>query len=245
MARKLKQLSRNLRLGLYKLRHGKKFDYHSIKVIIPDHIPFTFKRQVMRGNYEEAERSLVDAYLDPSLPVIELGGSLGILSAYIATKLAPSTPYWVVEANPDVVGICTENARSRPRSVPVQIHNYAIAYGAETVSFAKSENVHISRLGSADLPGNIEIAARTLQQIVSAMKADGGFSLVMDIEGGEFDVFENDAAAFKACHLAIVETHPHIFEQQGRSSAGFLELVAQAGMKVLDRRENTLALVRG
>ncbi|KQZ87140.1 hypothetical protein ASD64_06760 [Mesorhizobium sp. Root157] len=244
MAKTLKKLSRDFRLGLYRLRHGPKFDYHSIKVTIPDHIPFTFKRQVMQGKYEEAERRLVDAHLDPHLPVIEMGGSLGILSAYIARKLAPQTPYWVIEANPDIIDICTENVATQPRSVPVQVHNYAIAYGAESVSFAKSENVHISRLGSDILPGNVNIAARTLQQIVSAMGVTEGFSLIMDIEGAEFDVFENDGEAFASCRLAVVEIHPHIFEQQGRSVARFMELVEKAGMKTLEQHENTLALVR-
>lgn len=240
-----KQLSRDFRLGLYRLRHGPKFRYHSISVSIPDHIPFTFKRQVMQGKYEEAERRLVDAYLDPNLPVVEAGGSLGILSAYVASRLAPATPYWVIEANPDIIDICAENAASQPRAVPVQVHNLAIAYGAETVSFAKSENVHISRLGSQALPGNIEVAARTLRQIISDMGVDQGYSLIMDIEGAEFDVFEKDAAAFQSCRLAIVEIHPRIFEQQGRSLARFMDLVAKAGMKVLDQSDNTLALVRG
>lgn len=245
MTKMLKQLSRDLRLSLYRLRHGEKFDYHSIKVAIPDHIPFTFKRQVMQGKYEEAERRLVDLYLDPRLPVIEAGGSLGILSAYIASKLAPETPYWVIEANPDIVDICAENVKSQPRTVPVQVQNYAVAYGAETISFVKSENVHISRLGSSALPGNIEVAARTLGQIVSRMGAEQGYSLVMDIEGAEFDVFEKDAAALASCRLAIVEIHPHIFEQQGRNLPNFMELVSNSGMKVADRRENTLALIRG
>ncbi|MBN9249863.1 MAG: FkbM family methyltransferase [Mesorhizobium sp.] len=245
MANTLKQLSRDFRLGLYKLKQGEKFDYHSIKVAIPDHIPFTFKRQVMQGKYEEAERRLVDAYLDAHLPVIEAGGSLGILSAYISSKLAPETPYWVIEANPDIVDICAENVKSRPRNIPVQVHNYAIAYGAETISFAKSENVHISRLSSSALPGNIEVAARTLGQIVSAMGVEQGYSLVMDIEGAEFDVFERDAAALASCRLAIVEIHPHIFEQQGRNLSRFIELVNGTGMKVANRHENTLALTRG
>jgi FkbM family methyltransferase len=244
MARTLKQLSRDFRLGLYRLRHGPKFDYHSIKVSIPDHIPFSFKRQVMQGRYEEAERRLVDAHLDPRLPVLELGGSLGILSAYVARMLDPRTPYWVIEANPDIVDICAENANVRPRPVPVQVHNHAIAYGAETVSFARSANVHISRLASAIQPGNIEVPARTLSQVVAAMGAVAGYTLIMDIEGAEYDVFEKDPEAFASCRLVVVEIHPHIFEQQGRTVAGFLELVDKAGLKVLERTENTLALVR-
>lgn len=244
MAKTLKKLSRDLRLGLYRLKHGPKFDYHSIKVTIPDHIPFAFKKQVMRGRYEEAERRLVDAYLDPNLPVIELGGSLGVLSAYIARHLSPQTPYWVVEANPDLIEICAQNANTQSRTLPVQVHNYAIAYGATSVSFAKSQNVHISRLASDTAPGNVDIAARTLQQMVSAMGATDSYSLIMDIEGAEYDVFENDRGAFQSCQLCVVEIHPHIFEQQGRTTARLMELIDATGMVVADRSENTLALIR-
>jgi hypothetical protein len=68
------------------------------------------------------------------------------------------------------------------------------------------------------------------------------YALVVDIEGAEFDLFENDRAALSRCTFAIVEIHPVSFTERGRRTAEFHRLVDEAGFEIVDRIGNVLAL---
>lgn len=232
--RPLKDVSRRLRLALYHWRHGPGFAYHGIPISIPDEIPFSIKRQLMQGRYEEPERRLVERFINPTLPLIEVGGSLGVLSAFIGRKLHPRTPYLVVEANTRIIETCRANARTgRGPDGRVTVMNCALAYGASEVSFPVDDNIHANRLnGTAQ--ETITVPAHTLAALRQML--DPGpdpFTLVMDIEGYEFDVFETDGETLRECKLAIVETHPGLFAERGRSLDGFLALVRDLGFEIL------------
>ncbi len=243
----VKAISRALRLSLYHWLNGPGFRYHGIPISIPDEIPFAIKKQLMRGGYEEPERRLVDRFLDPAMPVIELGGSLGVLSAFISSKLLPQTPYVIVEANPKLVETCRQNAERGRGSHrrPIVVH-CAIAYGVPEVSFPVTDNVHGNRVGGGapDLH-DVSVTARTLADIYETIAPQSGdFSLVMDIEGSEFDVFLNDPDVLANCKLAIVETHPQVFLQRGKTLADFLDLARAAKMEILAQDRDTFAFGR-
>ena len=53
------------------------------------HMPFSFgiKLSLKNSDYELPERKLCDLFINKNMNVIELGGSLGILSTIIANKL--------------------------------------------------------------------------------------------------------------------------------------------------------------
>lgn len=237
----LKELSRALRLKFYHWRNGPGFDYHGCHIELPDHIPFAFKRQLMQGVYEEAERELIEKFLDPQLPVIELGGSLGVVSAFVGSRLAADTPYRIVEANPVVLPILERNANSTRKGRKSEIIHRAVAYGKETVSFAVSENVHISRVGGNNPSRTVEIKTTTLAGEVAALGADMRYTLIMDVEGSEWDVLQFDRAAFACCDLAIIEFHPPVFADAGNSTEGFMAMVRAAGMEIVAQTQNTIA----
>lgn len=244
----VKELSRAVRLALYHWRNGPGFDYHGIPISIPDGIPYSIRKQLMQGRYEEPERRLIERFLDPAQPLIELGGSLGVLSAYIGRRLLPETPYLVVEANTRVVEACRHNARTgRGAEGKLTVMNCALAYGASEVSFPVSDHVHVNRLDGAsqrDLE-MITVPAHTLAAL-RAMLDDrpGRFTLVMDIEGSEYDVFTNDREALRDCTLAIVETHPHFFAERGKTLEEFLELTRANGFAVAGQDGNSFAFHR-
>ena len=240
-----KRLSRRLRLAFYHWRHGPGFTYHGIPISIPDEIPFGMKRRVIRGRYEEPERRLVERFLDRAQPVIEVGGSLGVLSAYIGHRLLPHVPYVIVEANSRIVETCRANARAgRGPDGQVTVVNAALAYGASEVSFPVDDNIHGNRLGS-DGPDMVTVPAHTLSDLRTMLGSPAGsFTLVMDIEGYEFDAFENDREALAACTLAIVETHPSLFSERGKTLEDFLDLVRSSGFEVLARDGESFAFGR-
>ena len=239
----IKTLSRKLRLWFYHLRKGPNFYYHGVEIVLPDSLMFTFKRLIMKGRYEEAERRLIEKYMSPTLPVVELGGSLGVVSAFIGSRLRDGVPCRIVEANSAILDVCQRNANSARPSGESEVIHAAIAYGRERVSFAASENVHISKVGEAG-EGHITVATTTLEEQVRAVRGLEGYTLVMDVEGMEYDVFEQEPEILSRCELAIVEFHPSVFESAGRTLEGFMSLVDKAGLKSLEVVDNSIALVR-
>lgn len=244
----IKRLTRRIRLAIYHWRFGPGFNYHGIPIAIPEEIPFGIKKQLMQGRYEEPERRLIERFVDPKQPMVELGGSLGVLSAYIGRKLAPETPFLVVEANPRIIEACTANARAgRGPDGRLTVMNCALAYGASEVSFPVGDNVHVNRLSGArrDVQETATVPAHTLAEFRRALdERPGSFTLVMDIEGSEFDVFANDREVLESCALAIVEAHPYLFVERGKSLEDFLDLVHGAGFHTLARDGNTFAFQR-
>jgi FkbM family methyltransferase len=204
------------------------------------------KRNIRRGNYEAAERRLVVEYLDDAVPVVELGGSLGIVSGVIGAQLGAETPHVIVEANPLLVDYCRANAAAqRPPGAPVTVLNAAIAYGGSAeVEFLQSGAFLGSRLARPDEAGTIRVPAITLAAVLATHLPDRDFKLVCDIEGAELDLLEHDAKSLKRCRLAIIEVHPDAFADRGSSEEAFLGLLGNAGMELLDRDENVIVAAR-
>lgn len=244
----IKRLTRRLRLAFYHWRHGPGFSYHGIPIAIPDEIPFGIKKQLMRNRYEEPERRLIERFVDPAQPLIELGGSLGVLSAYTGRRLAPETPFLVVEANPRIVEACRTNARAgRGPDGRLTVMNCALAYGASEVSFPVGDNVHVNRLSAVrpDRQQTATVPAHTLAELRRELDDRAGpYTLVMDIEGSEYDVLVNDREALKSCALAIIETHPHLFAERGKTLDDFLDLARDNGFDILAQDGNTFAFHR-
>ena len=243
LLRKLKDMSRRMRVALYVATHGGRFSHGGLPVEIPDCVAFSVKKQIMRGQYEEPECRLVRRHLDPGLPVIELGGSLGVVSALINSRLEAGTTLTVVEANPQLLHACRTNAAAAGHGERVEVVHAAVAYGSDTVSFAVSADSLSGRLGAEAGKASLEVPAVTLSQLVESRVGGRAYSLVMDIEGAEYDVFAHDAGGLSSCRMAIVEVHPHIYARSGQSLDGFMELVSRAGFEVLERDGDSLVLV--
>jgi len=239
----IKIFFRRIRLAAYLKLNGGRFLYHGIPVSIPDAVTFSVKKHVMRGTYEEPERRLVERHLDPALPVVELGGSLGILSAYVNRRLSPGIPLTIVEGNGALIETCRQNAVSTRPEGPVHVVHAAIAYGMDNVSFSMSSNTLGNRIKAQAGEGTVLVPARPLSSLIDE-RARGGYTLIMDIEGGEFDVMEQDPAALAGCHLAIIEIHPDYFRARGRSETDFLKLAEEAGLKPIDRIGQSIAFAK-
>ena len=97
---------------------------------VPD--PFT-KLFLLDGRYELPERRAVKRHLKRDLPVIELGGSLGVVACITNKLLTDPTAHVVVEANPRAIPQLTLNKTSN--HCAFEIVNCALAYGVDAVTF--------------------------------------------------------------------------------------------------------------
>ncbi len=95
-------------------------------------ITTAFKRHFFFDNYEADERHALKHFLDPRLPVIELGGALGVIACLTNKRLNYPEKHVVVEANPGIIPLLKEN-RDR-NNCQFTILNKAVAYGTDEVT---------------------------------------------------------------------------------------------------------------
>lgn len=245
----MRRISRDARqhqaILAHRAQHGGKITFNNRPVAVPPGTILGIRHAIVSGGYESAERQLIARHVRSDVPVIELGGCLGLVSGCISDALNDDVPHIVVEANPALLDACRHNAATPRRRHQTRVVNNAIAYNTDVVRFHASSNAHISRLGDANAAGNIEVPAVTLGALLSEIATPAAYTLVCDIEGTEFDLFAHEADALQTCQLALVEVHPHIFESQARTFDQFMSHVANCGFKTIDHIDNVYAFARG
>lgn len=160
------------------------------------------------GVYETSERYAIARFLPRTLPVVELGGSAGIVACLTNRLLADPTRHIVVEANPHVVPILERNRQTN--GCRFHILHAAVAYGAESIEFGVSDDFLASSLAAPAHGHRVTVPATSLAKIV----ADAGYdrcSVVCDIEGAEVALLKNEGDLFKrVVETLLIEVHPAI-----------------------------------
>ena len=242
--RSIRNYIRRLRLKRYNMVNGNNYEFAGFDISIPDDTDFNLKYSIIRNRHEVSEQKLINKYLIPDANVIELGGSLGLISKLISNILHPESIFVTIEANPNIISYCKKNIYLKSRCHTTFVENFAIAYGAEKIKFHISKDVSRSRVVNNELVENIEVPACTLATIANKYLGDKSFTLVMDIEGGEVDVFKYDKEILKNCNLAIVEVHSQIIDGNGFNEEDFLDLACDAGLFPIDKDGSVYALRR-
>ncbi len=180
--------------------------------------------------YESAERHAVARYLRRDIPVVELGGSMGVVACVTNKLLKDPTAHVVVEANPLAIPHLELNRKlNRCR---FEIVNRAIAYGADSVTFRPS----------TDMAGNSITRRRGRSPVTvhngpdsATLVHDRGFkrfNLVCDIEGLEYDLVCQEAEVLKNADTIIMETHArYIGEEKFRVMMTKLE---ELGFRIVE-----------
>ena len=229
MKRLIKQLKMRWAIRRHLAKYGGfNFKGHPIKV--PQNLKLSLKNKIARETYEVAEAALIERYLQTDIPVIELGGCIGLISSFVASKLEPDVALLIVEANPALIDICRHNASLGGKRPNTRVISKAIAYGHKTVSISITDNIHVSRVNHGDPYQGITVDATTLAQLVKLVGSPPAYTLVCDIEGAEIDLLRNDIAALENCRLAILELHPQSYQRTGHSVENLLDFAKAAGL---------------
>lgn len=230
-------------------KRGARYTLDGTTFQLPPRSPVPALKAILTGSYESPERELSKKWLPPDLPVVELGGSYGIVSHTLRKHLNDDARLIILEANPDLIDICRNNVEQAGAD-NTEVVQAALAYGQDTVRFTVTSGLHTSHVATSDGTtdeGNdreIEVPAMTLAGLLADKGIDGDYGLVCDIEGGEFDLFLNDVEALSRCAVAIVELHPDPFVRRGESTSAFLESVRAAGFEVVEVMANVIAARR-
>jgi FkbM family methyltransferase len=165
---------------------------------------FPTKVELIMNKYEAPERRAVARYIRQDLPVVELGGSMGVVACVTNRLLKSPTAHVVVEANPLVIPQLEVN-RALNRC-QFEIVNRAIAYEMESVTFRPSSNVCVSSITAVGDQSPVTVQTTQLREIVR----DHGFArfnLICDIEGLEYDMICRETDVLKNADTIILETH--------------------------------------
>ena len=184
------------------------------------------KGRLDAGLHEAGEIGLARRMLLPELPVVELGGGIGVVSCLINRRLEHPDRHVVVEANPELIP--TLEANRRLNHCQFRIRNVALAYGTPEASLA-IDSFAASRIGGSGR--QVVVPTATLATLLQ----DAAFeriNLVVDIEGAEVDLVEHESALLRdRARTLLVETHPRLtgLEPTARMRAtladlGFVEM---------------------
>jgi len=234
---------RKLRLFAHERLHGPVYELDGHAFEIPPDSPYHMKKGFQKGEYGLPERRLLARHLPAELDVVELGGSIGVVSHVIRRKIGAGQRHVIVEANRRLEPLLRRNIGVAGESTETTIVFAAIWYGdSPTVDF----------LAKPDIPSNhvvpdkrgsetVSVPAKTLNDILEENGVNGPYSLVCDIEGAEYDLLENDRAALRNCVCVIVEIHPAPFLASGRTIKSWLDLFRRAGFELVDSERNVIA----
>jgi len=189
-------------------------------------IPRHNKSQILQGRFEYAERQSVKEHLDSSQPVIELGGSIGVVACTTNRLLAHPEKHVVVEASPIMAQTLKKNKALN--NCQFTIINRALAYGSDTIQlnhYGFSTSIRNVSTNS------VQVETISLADILHDHPFDY-FSLVCDIEGAEVDLVKHEGHILQEkCLSIMVELHPTIttldevtFVQETLESLGFEEI---------------------
>src|SRR5262249_17628860 len=198
-------------------------------------IPTASKSLFLLGGYERAERDILKAYLDRSRPVVELGGSVGVVACLTNKLLRNPREHVVVEANPDLIGVLTGN-RDR-NGCAFSVVNRAIAYGDESTTFYGDERDFLGSSVQVKTERAIQVAATTLERIID----DYGFdtcSLVCDIEGGEMELVNHERQVLQR-HVAMIIVEIHGWRVGWDRGAETMRTLEQIGFRCLHEKDGT------
>ena len=177
-------------------------------------IPTHIKAHVASKNYEAPERAILKRFLNPDLPVIEFGGSIGVVSCLTNKRLHNPDRHVVVEANPDLVPLLEKNRDLN--SCQFRVLPRAVAYGSDVITFYRSAFFLASNLHNAwgDLPENaVRVPTTNLQNIVEEFGYER-VTLICDIEGGEFDLVQHESdVLIERVEDFMVEVHAQLGDE--------------------------------
>lgn len=200
---------------------------------------FALHRAMSRGRYEIMERHAITASLQADDRVLELGAGCGVIGVAAARVVGPEA-VTCVEANPALMP--TIDHIHQINGMPgIRVINCAVAGEAGTLPFYVSKDFWSSSLSpeTPKIDSEIQIEVQEINALITQAKAN---VIIADIEGAEFDLFEQ--IDLSVIDLVIIELHPT--ETNFAQVARFFRTLQAAGLypDVRHIRRGTIQILR-
>lgn len=182
--------------------------------------PYSFatKRILVRGGYESSERELLKGRILPGDVIIEMGGSIGILTAILSHMTGKTGRVVSIEASAKIADYSRSWLKEKGNVDVITGYGFPV-YALEKPIFIQGLDESAGSLGgivtystgqgkSVDLGENIYDIRKIMSQF--NIRPD---VLVIDVEGSEKTMIENELGFPDSVRLVLIELHPHIYGQ--------------------------------
>jgi len=199
------------------------------------------KSKFMFNQYERPEREAIRRFVDPALPVVEFGGSIGVISCLTNRRLVDPRAHVVVEANPALIPLLLRN-RDRNRC-QFTVLPRVVSYGRQRALFyANHANFVISSTTPTQTGAEVdalEVETIDLRSILDQHHFDR-CTLICDIEGGESDLLRYEADVLGARVTTLI-LEVHEWSMGKTRTAEFFTQIAGLGFRLLSSEADTYA----
>jgi|SRR5579872_3063287 len=221
---------------LFEIVRNNKLSYKGVVLSFDDpYIPTKEKSNFLfgLGPHEENPTLYAKKYIDRDLPLVELGGSTGVV-ACITDKMI-TKEHIVVEANPYIIPILEKN--KKVNGCHFTVVNKALGYKS-TLEYYASGNPWGGSLYKKTAR-KIAVPGTTLETLA------GDFSkinCIVDIEGAEIDLIDHEIDFIsKRVAVLIIEFHPFF---TGESEIHrVMEKLEVSGLHCVEKNENDAVFV--
>lgn len=206
---------------------------------LPENAPPDVASAIFFRVYERPERLMVRRWLPQQVDCIELGASLGVVSREILQTIESNQTYVGVEASPELAPFARKNIEALKKQTHAIVVNKAISYSSTGLRFETGGDHLGGRVVSSGDSSDNLIATTTLQDVLSSNKIQS-FSLVMDIEGMEYELLDKESESLAGCVCIIAELHG-----SDQKKAWFQQELKSVGFSLVDSKHNVVVFVRG
>ncbi|WP_159578823.1 FkbM family methyltransferase [Marinoscillum sp. 108] len=206
--------------------------------------PSGYYSRFLFKTYESPEIALMKKYLDPGDSIIELGACIGVVSCISNKMLDHPENHVVVEANPDLI---TEIEKNRANNhCHFSLENALISNQAFETFY--TYNIAISGSLQKKVHNPKLVLSREVQVKgvgFESLQAKYGLKfnvLLMDIEGAEYTLIEENLEFLKGLRLLIIEFHPNIMEHLDTEK--YHRYLEEIGFEFAEKIEKTSVYIR-
>lgn len=229
----------NLKIRLFLARKVKSIELDGCRFDLTLIPPSPMKLEMLRGKYEAFERRALRHSINPDLPLIELGGCIGVLACISNRFLANPQAHVVVEANPHVIPLLAENRRQN--QCQFEFVNAAIAYDRPSVTFSPAIDLWANSLHQHGGGAAVTVDTICLRDIVEGRGFDR-FNLICDIEGCEFDLLMHEPEILQKADSILLETHACIIGED--KTRLLLDSLRKFGFQIVEEDADVLVMNR-
>jgi len=202
------------------------------------------KALFLLNRYETPERDALRTCIDPTLPVVELGASIGVISCLTNKKLLDPSKHVVVEANPDLIPLLEANRQRNDCRFTV-LHG-AVSYSGREVEFLISDSILASSATRMDSRFNVrrkvKVPSITLREIIERFDFPR-CTLVCDIECGEVELVAQEIGTIEN-HVSTILMEIHNTTLDKQTVDAMVEALNDAGFILAHRLRKTYVFTR-
>lgn len=200
-------------------------------------------RLLVERSYEPEIVALVRERIDPARDAIDIGANVGLFTVLMASLLSEKNRVLAIEPTSNALELLRSNlAGNGYASRTIVVAGAASnSNGNALIEFVPGKEEYTSlnaiahqSVGASERRSTTVVPSRTIDSLVTQYELTPGF-LKIDTEGAEFLVLSgSEQTLLRHKPVIVSELDDNLLTSKGHSARGVVDLLRQAGYRVLD-----------